>query len=50
MELTTKIAEINGSFYVRIPANMARYFKVRGKAQVQIKDIDEKRAEIEFPT
>ncbi len=48
MELTTKIAEINGSFYVRIPANMAHYFKVRGKMEAQIKDIDNNRAEISF--
>ena len=49
MKLNTRIIEINGSHYIRIPASMVHYFKVHGKMEAMIKDVDTNRAEITFP-
>lgn len=48
MELATRIIEINGSHYVRIPANMALYFKIHGKTDAKIEDIASDTARITF--
>jgi len=49
METETSILCISDSFYVRVPANMAKYFGINGKTTARIKDIDTNRAEITFP-
>ncbi len=49
MEIETTILCISDSFYVRLPASMARYFGVNGKTTAMIKDINNNRAEIVFP-
>lgn len=49
MEIETSILCISDSFYVRVPANMAKYFGINGKTTARIKDIDSNRAEIVFP-
>jgi hypothetical protein len=49
MELNTRVIEINGSHYVRIPASMVHYFKINGKSNATIKDVDKCRVEIVFP-
>jgi hypothetical protein len=49
MELNTRIIEINGSHYIRIPASMAHFFKVNGKMDAVIRDINKNKAEIVFP-
>lgn len=49
MELKTTIQEQNGSYYIRIPANMVEYFKVQKTKEAKIKDLSEKQAVITFP-
>ncbi len=49
MDTETSILCIGDSFYVRVPANMAKYFGLNGKTTARIKDVDNNRAEIIFP-
>ena len=51
MRLKTTIANLNGSLYVLVPANMAKYFKmkdIKENGECQIEDITENKAEITF--
>ena len=45
----TSIIDIAGSMYVRVPANMAEYFKIKDKRKCKIEDIDKNKVEITFP-
>ncbi len=49
MELKTNIQEINGTFYVRIPAAFVDFYKIKKSKDVKIKDISENIVEIIFP-
>ena len=49
MKIETTIADLNGSKYVRIPAEMAKYFKIRDKKKCFIEDDGENCAQITFP-
>lgn len=48
MEIETTIHEISGSYFVRIPANLASYFKLKGKDKAKIKDTARNKADITF--
>lgn len=48
MELDTTITEINGTIFVRIPANMADYFRLKGKDKAKITDISTNEVNIKF--
>lgn len=49
MKIETTIADMNGSKYVRIPANMAQYFKIGEKKKCFIEDDGKNIAVITFP-
>jgi hypothetical protein len=51
MELQTTIVRIGDSVYVRIPANMVEYYKIKKNrlpAKCRIKDDDDETAKITF--
>lgn len=48
MKVETTITEISGSFYVRIPANMVDYFRLKDKPTTFIQDVTESKAIIRF--
>lgn len=49
MEIETTLQNINGSWYVRIPANVVGYFRLNErKNNPRIKDEDENTAKIFF--
>lgn len=49
MKIETSIADLNGSKYVRIPANMVDYFRIRDKKKCYIEDDGKQTAVITFP-
>lgn len=49
MEINTTIQELNGSFYVRIPALMVSYLNLKKKKEATIRDITNTKVEIIFP-
>lgn len=50
MEIETTISKIGDSYFVRVPAEMARYFRItNGDAKrAKIKDISDSEAKISF--
>jgi len=51
MEIETTVTKIGDSYFVRIPAEMARFFKINdgsNKNKAKIKDISQSEAKISF--
>lgn len=51
MEIETTISKIGDSYFVRIPAEMAKYFKLTngdGIKKAKIKDLSDSEAKISF--
>ncbi len=51
MEANTSILDIAGSLYIRIPSNMAKYFKlseIKENGECKIKDLTKNKAELTF--
>lgn len=51
MEATTSILDIAGTLYVRVPHNMAEYFRlpeIKENGECKIKDLTKNKAEITF--
>jgi hypothetical protein len=49
MEIETSVLDISGSIYVRIPSNMADFFKLKGDTKARISDKSNREAIIVFP-
>lgn len=49
MELETSIFEISGTIVVRIPRNMADYFRLKGGMKARISDLSNREASLIFP-
>lgn len=49
MEIETTVQEISGSYYVRVPSDMAKFLKLQKTTEAKIKDLTDKKVEITFP-
>lgn len=50
MEIETTVEKIGGSYFVRIPAEMAKFFKlnINNKNKAKIKDISNSEVKVSF--